>query len=342
MSGKHFQIFVLAALALMLVFAFGCSDDDSNPTTSGSAWSEANFADFDQLVEEIAPALYTPPAAAPGDWTTGEVPLLGKVVGDEEPMALYTNLDQFAMVVSELENYILMNDEGVFMLDTTASLGDTNVTDFVTFSELTGATAVPTAMQDLLGTSLELDYLVDMTWSDMGDNDITQVAFRANDSVQTMFLYDIRAENDSVTCSSVYYGSLDMVDSSIVMKGMTYKSYGNDHNARWVYNINSVDESEFEYQMSWYSNESGDFTLLGCIIGGGDASDEFALKYRVYNPADSVDYVHDQSLEQVFNADYSAGSSLITAYSDYVNENLFMLYAEMPTALLVSPWAITQ
>ena len=100
MSGKYFHILTLFTLALVLAFALGCSDDDSNPTTSGSAWSEANFADFDQLVENIAPPVYEGPLAAPGDWTTGEVPLLGKVLGDEEPMALYTNLDQFALVVS--------------------------------------------------------------------------------------------------------------------------------------------------------------------------------------------------------------------------------------------------
>ena len=341
MSNKYLRLASIAIIALLMIFVIGCSDDDdNNPAGSTSSdWSSANFADFDQIIEGIAPEVYEAPLLAPGDWTSGEVPLLGKVLGDEEPMSLYTNLNNFTIMVSELEDFVLMNDEGEFMLDTTVCEGDNCISDYTEFTELSAPTALPASMQDLLGASIDVDYLVDMDWPEMADGDIMQVAFKANDEVQTMFIFDVRAESELITCSSVYYASLTLADSSIVMKGITYKDYGNGFSASWVYDISSVDDTDFAYKMSWFSDESEEFTLLGCIIGGGEADTEFALKYREYNPADSTDYFADHSLEQVFNADYSAGSSLISAFSDYMVEANFILYDDMPTAILTSPWA---
>ena len=343
MSNKYLRFAAYATMALLLIFVVGCSDDDdTNPAGPSSDWTSVNFADFDQIIEEIAPAVYEAPLLAPSDWTTGEVPLLGKVLGDNEPMSLYTNLDNFTEMVAELEDIVLMNDEGLFMLDTTLCDGEFCVEDYVQFTELNAPTAMPAALQDLLGASLDLDYLVDMDWPEMANGDIMQVAFKADDQVQTMFVFDVRAETDLITCSSVYYASLTLADSSIVMKGMTFKDYGNGFTASWLYDISSVDESDFAYKMSWFSDESEDFTLLGCIIGGGQADTEFALKYREYSPADSTDYYAEHSLEQVFNSDYSAGTGLISAYSNYLTEANFFLYDDMPTALLTSPWAVTQ
>ena len=343
---------ILALLLFSMLFLFvGCSDDSPTGTTvdnNDTDWTSIQFADYGQLIEKIAPPVYESPQSSPSafdDWTTGDYPLLGKVFSESEPMSLYWNLETFEEILSEIEMFLLVNDSGDIMVDSTAgdSSGEGNGDpgDYIEITELTTATTIPSGMDSIIGTSVTVENLITFNFPDMEVGEINQIGFTLNDDEQTILAFHRMHEEGTITMSMVYYAHFDAVDSSIIMKGVALKDYGDGTNASWAYNINSVNTSEFAYRMSWYSDDiPGDDDMLACIIGGGDKDVEFALKYRQYIPANSTDHIADWEMQQVFGSSYSTeGESLITAFSAFVSDDLFFGYGSMPTELLNSPWA---
>jgi hypothetical protein len=79
MLSKRICALFLAALAISLFIALGFSDEDSstNSASGGSEWSSVNFANYDSLIEEIAPPVYTTPSQAPAEidsmWNNGSI-----------------------------------------------------------------------------------------------------------------------------------------------------------------------------------------------------------------------------------------------------------------------------
>jgi len=339
---------MLAVLLFSVLFLFvGCSDDSPTGTTvdnNDTDWTSIQFANFDQLVNKIAPPVYVSPQSSPAtldDWTTGDYSLLGKVFSESEPMSLYWNLETFEANLSELEMFLLVNDSCDVMVDSSSGEGDSNPGDYIEITELTTATTIPSEMSPIIGASVTVENLITFNFPDMEEGEINQVGFTLNDDEQTILAFQRMPEEGTIIVSMVYYAHFDAVDSSIIMKGVVFKDYGDGTSARWGYNINSVNTSEFAYRMSWYSEDiPGNDDMLACIIGGGDKDVEFALKYREYKPADSTDHIADMALEQVFGPNYTTeGESLITAFSTFVNDDLFFGYSSMPTALMSSPWA---
>ena len=339
--------YCLIAVTVMLpmIFLIGCSDDDSSttPASGSSDWTNVQFADYDGMVEDIAPPLYSGVSTSPAnldDWTTGDYPLLGKVFSEEEPMSLYWNLNMFTEIISEIEQFLLINESGYVMVDSSLSEGDMNVYEYIDVELLTSTTILPSDMSSVLGSTIDLDYMVTAHFPDMDEDQIFQVGFIMNDDEETILAFEKMPESDMITSSMAFYAHFDAVDSSMIIKGVFFKDYGDETSARWVYDIHSVDESNFSYRMSWFSEDiQPEPSMLACIIGGGNKNVEFALRYREFKPADSADYYEGLEKEQVFGPNYTEGASLITAFSDYVDEELFFLYDDMPTTLLTSPWA---
>ena len=341
MPFKHAITTVMILAVALFCLTVVCSDDNDVPTGPGNGWSTINFADYEDLIGDIVPPVYTEPLASPAEidpmWTST---FLNKVFSEDEPMSLYSNLEYFDELVEEIGFFLVMNEEGDVAVDSSISEGDVNSYDVCEITELTTAVPIPTALQDVFGISVAVENLATMDFPDMAEDEVLQLGFTINDDEQAVLAFQRQDETESITITTLYYFYMDMVDSSIVMRGAVYKDYGDDTSARWVYDIQSVDESDFAYRMSWYSDPEGELTetMLGCIIGGGDKDVEFALKYREYKPADSTDFYADLSQEQVFGPNYTEGSSLISEFSTFVSADLFIVYDEMPSALMSSPF----
>ena len=343
---------ITAALLLISIIALGfvgCSDDDStNPTSNntnntGGDHFDVTFTQFTGIVEEVAPPVYQAPAGAPqGEWdsmwTDGSYPLLGKVFGEDEPMSLYWNLEQ-------LDDAIIMLDEIADKLDSMGVTGDTLIAvpggGQVDYREMTTATSIPTDAQDVMGfSSLDLDNVFLFDFTDGTDTGHYHLGYTATDTTQT-YLTWFSAEwsaNPGVVESFLYYAHVNLTDSTVDIKGAFYKDYGNQTSARWVYDIVTAENANFDYRMSWFSDESPEFSLLGCVLGGGNKDTQFALKYRQFSPADTTVMDSTFLLEQMFNADYDYLGEITTAYEDYVDEADIFTLDYVPTALIPSPW----
>jgi len=331
----------LMGMALLATFTFmGCSDATTN---SNNGWADAEFPDYEQIVEEVAPPPYEPPQASVGAvdpmWTNT---YLGKVFSEYEPMSLYSNLATFQSMVDQVEMLLLYNDSlQAFALDSAME----GIEDYVQLTELSAATAFPADIQAIMGTDIDLDYFVSMEDPGSAEGYTAYMGFTYNETEQTICIYNSQDETSEISISQCYWAKYNPVDSTIEMRGVTFKDYGDGTSARWGYVITSDEDGEFAYRMSWYSDPEGGLTttLLGCIIGGGERNGEFALSYRGYQPADSVDYIEDQATAQVFQlngTDFAEGTSLVTdaAFESYLDEDNYFHLEDMPTALFDSPF----
>ena len=327
-------LFTLFAFACVL-FAIGCSNDDgSGPTGPGGTGGAVIFADYLQLVEEVAPPVYTAPAVAPTAidslWDSGDYPLLGKVFSSDEPMSLYSNVSAFDMFVDEFEDLIMVDDSGEYLLADSS---------WMNIHDLTEPVSLPTQLQPVFGQSVDLDQYITAVFPDAPAGQQLHMGFQKTDLTETILVWmTMPPESDpSGSETNYYFGRYYPADSTFVIKGATVKHFSSD-TASWIYDISSTADGNFQYRMSWFSTEIPDGTLLGTIVGGGDAGAEFALKYRQWIPADTADYDTLHASEQVFGPNYSEGTGLISAYDTYLDDALIITYLETPRAPLPSPF----
>ncbi len=335
-------------IALAFVFFAGCSDD--SPTTSaGDGENGGTILNFDlslytALVEEIAPPVYTSPvgktAVLDSVWFAGDYPLLGKVFSDEEPMSLYWNLERLDAIISEI-NTALAQDS---VFDEDSSGADTNSNEFGWYEiiELSMPTTIPTECAEVFGfTSLDLDYVIKMHSAE-DSNFASHAGFKVDSSEEqflTYFKNENPAEYGGGTETFVYYAYRNLNTDSINIMGVFYKLYPDSTtSARWVYDIKSVEDSLFDYRMSWFSDEL-ETSLLGCIIGGGNKDQSFALKYNQYMPADAESSDPEQNTSGAFNSDYSEATDFATEYADFLHPSRYFTFDYIPTGYLPSPWA---
>ncbi len=335
---KHHHILFSALLtAFVFILFIGCSDDSSvnNPTGNTNNYTAVNFSQVTDIVKKVAPPVFTAPVAAPSnidDWTSGSYPLLGKVFGTDEPMSLYSNLNSLDETINMIEGVLQVDDSGNYLADST----------YATITELTTPTNITGVAANVLGfTSVDLNMLVNFTSPDNSDG-VYKFGFTLNDSIQTVLTYYSGPSygSDTNTVESfLCYARASLIDSTVDIKGVFFKDYGNQTSARWVYDIQTTIDSTFTYRMSWYDDDFGGVSGLGCIVGGGNKSTEFAMKYRQYRPADSSDYDNFYMFDQMFGPNYSdLGTSISTGYDSYTNDNLIFTLSYMPTALLTSPF----
>ena len=58
----------------------------------------------------------------------------------------------------------------------------------------------------------------------------------------------------------------------------------------------------------------------------------------MFIPADTTVCNATSSLDQVFGPNYSEGTGLLSAYEEYLNEDLIFGYDVVPQAMLTNPW----
>jgi len=337
-SMKNYHALWSVLLVVIILTMLGCSSSDdssSNPIgNNDDNYVTVNFTEMTAMVKKAAPPVFTAPVAAPADledWSGGDYPLLSKVFGEDEPMSLYSNLTNLDEIIDMIEQVLQVDDSGNYLADTT----------YATITNLSVPTIISDAAADVFEfTSIDLDMLVSFTPPENGQA-VYDFGFTLNDSTQTVLtFYSGPSYGQSGTVESfLYYAQASLIDSTVIIKGIFFKDYGDQTSARWVYDIQTTIDTTFSYRMSWYADNFGDSSGLGCIIGGGNKSTEFAMKYRQFRPADSPTFDDYYNFDQMFGPNYSdLGTSISASYDDYTDENSIFTLSDMPTVLLTSPF----
>lgn len=332
-------------MACMLLLAVGCSDSDS---TSSPQIHHLNLLDIGALVEETAPPEFVTSSGSPAAtdsleiWTTGQYALLGKVFGSEDPQTLYKNLYEFTDLLEMIQYMVQVDADGNII---TGVFVDSSMVDMegegpsiahftITITELTEITTIPAIAQTILGETVDLDFLITV------EADIfnaMQLGVTINETEQTILSFhsfDHGEQEETI----LVLASMDPSDSSYTFRGVGWVGYDNGTIFGFGYNMTSESTSDFTYRMSWYANELEE-DMLGCIIGGGNKDVQFALKYRQFMPADAEEMDEFSAYDQVFGPNYAEGTSLISEFDEYVNEDLIYTHEAIPIETFPSPWS---
>lgn len=331
-------------MACLLLLAVGCSDNDS---TSSPQTNHLNLIDIEDLIEETAPPEYIPPSGDPAAtdsfeiWTTGQYALLGKVFGSEDPQTLYKNLYEFTGILEMVQNMVQVDADGNIITGVyiDSSMVEMEGEDPVmahfttTITELEEVTTIPAIGQTILGETVDLDLLITV------ESDIftaMQLGVTINETEQTILSFH-NYDHGEQEETQLVLASMDPTDSSYTFRGIGWVGYDNGNIFGFGYNMTSESTSDFTYRMSWYANELEE-DMLGCIIGGGNKDVEFALKYRQFMPADDEEMDEFSAYDQVFGPNYSEGTSLISEFDEYVDEDLIYTHESIPIETFPSPW----
>ncbi len=327
-------------LGMFIVLAVLVSSCSSGSSTGPTARKKISFANYDDLVRDILPDAYVASGAVGISagifeidplWYEGEYALLDKVLGEESSESVFYYLDQFDRTVDDIEGLLMVDDSGNLYADTS----------WMKLYELSLTTQIPAEAQTIIGSSVLVENWIDVTFESDPEGKLNHIGFSQNEDEEIILLYNywpagmFGANGESW----LFYARLDKSDSTIVMKGIDFKDEGGGKSVRRVFDVETVDGSDFAYRMSWYTDESDEQgPFLGCIVGGGNKDTEFALRYRQFTPADAQNPDSTYLLDQVFNADYSEGTSLISSYGQFIDEDLIIRYDDMPTQHIPSPW----
>jgi hypothetical protein len=322
--------------------AAGCGDDNTTTAPTHGSGLDITLSTYSALVRAIAPPVYTNASASQAlafsDWTSGDYPLLGKVFGENEPMSLYWNIDRLDMLV---ENINMVLDSGSGSFGYTGDDGTYHVS--ASIDTLTAPTAIPTECQPVLGTaSVDLDYKVDFAFTEV-EGLVNQAGFKVTDTSETFLTYFKAPQTDDSSHpntqeSLVFFAQRDLATGAVDIKGVFLKDYGDQTKAIWVYDFQAAQDSSFTYRMSWYDDDFGGESAVACIIGGGNKTTQFALKFRQFRPATSQDYDPDNSYDQLFGPNYAdLGTTLASSWDSITNLDNLFTYEDLPTSLLANP-----
>lgn len=349
-SANSFRSLCLVVSILALVV--GCSKDKTAVTPTQES-NPISMVDVGAIIEAVAPPEFVAPATSPSAidsaWNTGQYPLLEKVFGSRDPQTLYANINDFKMTHEILTNAMRVDENGnlirgIYVDSHTVDFGGQIETIHftATVTALDGPTAIPAPVQAVMGTSVDVDYLVSVVVTEMPIG-VIRIGMTLNDSVQRVFQWDEGTSNDDEQTRLVY-ADLDPRDSSFTFKGVGYcqhpvnEQWPNGDRFCWAYNITAEANTDFSYRMSYFSNGTPGMTFLNCFLGGGNKDTEFALKYRTFHPADSSICDSLWALDQVFGPSYSEGSGLLTDYASYLADELMFPYSAVPQEMIANPF----
>jgi hypothetical protein len=251
-------------------------------------------------------------------------------------MSLYANmnnLDEILTQISEMSGYI---EDVENSNDTIVTLeGQPGFT--IELVNLTSATLIPeTYIEVFWTTSYDLDKLIKL--DQVGGNNPYSMhcGYTLNETSQTVLVYHTMSDG-TIDESSLFYAHVNLIDSSIVIRSSFYKDNGDNTADSWVYQIFTVEEVNFGYRMSWFADTEA-FSLLGCIVGGGNKDDEFSMLYRQFNPADAAEWDSLYVLDQIFDANFDLLPLPARGLGTAVYEGDIFTYDDMPPGLILSPW----
>lgn len=328
-----YGVTVILITVMALIFV-SCAKDENPVISNGS--SRSAFTEYTEIVKKVAPPTYSGAQTAPGTidpvWTDGQYAVLGKVFTDDGDQSLYGALEHLDMSIEVVNSMMAVDDSTGELL-----LKDSS---WANFYDLTSATTIPTQAQTGLGmTSITLPKLIKVEWPEDPAGSVWDVAFEVDGDQQTMLMFR-RNLWEGEWSTDVYYAWADVVDSAFDIRQVRYSDNGDGTVGKNILRISGDVHESFAYRMSWYAEDFGDQDGVGAIIGGGDKDVEFALKYREFVPADSSEC--QTCLEQVFGPNYTEGTGLISAYSQYLEESLLFLKDDMPATEPTSPWSDIQ
>lgn len=344
---RLFNAFLLGAVIFSLFLAAGCGDNGT--TSSGSqTTSQLEIIDLEALIQRVAPPEYTAPSGMPAVidsvWFYGTTPFLGNVFGSEQPEALYSNIREFKQSLGIVTGTMRIDADGdiitgVYVDSHLVDRGDgASMLHFTaTVTALSEPTAIPAEAQALFGTEVNIDYLINVVSEEMPRSFIN-IGMTINDSEQTLFQFDTASGDPDDTESRLIYASLNPTDSSFVFKGLLYCLHSGGDLFSCAFDVRSQATSDFSDRVSWYSNSSPESDLLNCMVGGGNKDEEFALKYRMFIPADTNVVDSMCMYDQVFGPNYSEGAGPISNYAEYLDDDLILTYDVVPQAMLTNPW----
>ncbi len=341
----------IAAAVCLLTLAAGCSDKKTtNPTV---APQPLKIVALDSIISRVAPPEYTGPVGSPttldSAWLYGSHPLLSSVFGNVDPQTLYANIGKFKMNMDICSHFLKVDAHGAVI---TGAVSDSVHIEMMpgdsawlncsgTVSKLNAAVSIPEAAQTIIGTSVNLDYLLSLQIAEIPTASYS-LGLKLTDTNQTFlqFFEDSGAKGET----QMAYLSLKISDSTFDFRGTghcvqapTGQSVDSSRFS-WGYNITSSANANFAYRMAYTSNGWQGINQMFKYLGGGNKNTEFALSYRSYIPADTTvcDSLH--MYDAVFGPDYVEGTGLLSTYNSYLDESLFYPYSAIPQLPLGNPF----
>lgn len=303
---------------------------------------------YSDLVEEIAPPpfasggalgkLFFDPAIMDSIWKYGEHALLGKVFGDsacQEPFALYRNMMELDESIDQI-NWGLEVGEDTVECDGPEG----NMNAVIEIEELTSPVAIPEECQSVIGfQTIDLDYHLSFSILEF-DGMQLDAGFKSTDSVETvLFFFSSTNEEEGqwygFTESNLFWATRNLITDAIQIRCIFFKGLDDDK-VMWAYEIKTVGTSDFQYKLTWYSNEVGvEEGFIGRIIGGGNNEVKFILRYQDFMISDTLDANRD--IIQMFTGDYADAGADTIGYAQYIDESDYYTYDDLPTALIDNP-----
>ena len=344
-------LFMVIVSLLMLMVS--CSKDKASQPATPTG-NPIQVVDVSAIIEEVAPPEFVAPVGSPttvdSAWLYGNWPLLESVFGSHEPQSLYANINEFKLSYDIITSTMLVDDNGDIILGTYVDShlvdleeGQWSMIHFTAVATaLAGPTPVPTSAQEVIGTEIDVDYLISVTVQEM-PGAVIRIGFTLEDTLQTIAQWDEGTSGDDEQTRLVF-SSLDPRDSTFTFRGIGYcqhpitDQWPDGDRFCWAYNITSEANSDFAYRMS-HTSESGSWSFRHSFLGGGNKDTEFAMKYRVFNPVDAIVCDSGWMKDQVFGPNYSEGTGLVTDYDEYLSDNLLYPRSAIPAAMIENPWA---
>ncbi len=336
---------MIATLGMFTLIAFvGCSQDDSTPTAPAGNNETVVFSDYAAALAAVVPPEFTGRAKAAGNysiWIDGDYPLLGKAIGNaqsDEPMSLYRNLNTLESTVELIEQVLAQGEGQVEANDPDGNPVNANLV----VEDLTAPVAIPVECQGALGFD-ELTLAHVCRLSADGDTMALNFGYTRTEARETILSWN----QEGTEATSIFYATKDVASGEIEIRGAFYK-VTTAETASWIYAIGTAgdDNTQFVYNMAWYSDGMGDAAGLGCVQGSGDRNESFGLRYHQYR-APWTRGVYDAwgPFEQLFGpsgdnpyADLNVDGEYPTDRAGLIDEDAMFVYDDMPHAFFASPF----
>jgi hypothetical protein len=333
-------------LALLLALALaGCGSDD--PATPPAPDPTAvQFSDYAAAIAAVVPPEFqgtTKSDKVVGDysmWTEGQYPILGKAIGSAEngqPMSLYRNLNELQWAIELLEQFAALG-EGEFSLEGPDSL---MYAVTVAIDDLVAPVVVPVECRAVIGADeIALERVYKLTVPDVLL--ALHLGYAQTDTSETVVTWqDDRGEGTAFSVATK-----NLLSGEISIRGALYKVVEQE-TASWIYDIATAGDgnTEFVYNMAWYSSNCGGEGCLSCVNGRGDKNVRFGLRYHNYNaPWTRGEYIQ-APCEQLFGpvgdnpyADLNQSGNYPAEYGNLIDEASMYVYGDMPHGLFESPF----
>jgi hypothetical protein len=345
---KHLSMALLLALAPLLALTLtGCSSDDPAADPTGPAPTVVQFSDYAAAMAAVIPSEFQ--AVAKSDkiagqyamWTEGQYPILGKAIGSalsDEPMSVYRNLNTLQWTIESIEGFALLG-EGASSIE-----GPDGVMYPVTIviDDLTAAIAVPTECRAVIGADeIALERAFKVVVQDVAM--VLHLGYAQTEQAETIVVW----QDEQGQGNAFSVATKNLVSGAISIRGAFYK-VTEQETASWIYDIATAgaDNTEFVYNMAWYSDQMGDASGLSCVSGSGDKNASFGLRYHQYRaPWVRGEYDVWGPYQQLFGpgggnpyADLNVGGEYPAEQAALIDEAGMFVYDDMPHDMFASPF----